>query len=117
MSKSRVYPLPQYTACATPIEVVIHTPQYPSKSYKNPHTIRNSFYDRVEKMAENKFAINITQYVGDTIYTMLDCDTTILPCTIKDLSNSNMNEVSTLPPKFTDELSLAELGMSGPSKN
>ena len=48
---------------------------------------------------------------------MLDCDTTILPCTIKGLSNSNMNEVITLPPKFTDELSLAELGMSGPSKN
>lgn len=114
MSKSRVYPLPQYTASATPIEVVIHTPPCTSTRYTSSRKIRNSFYKRVEAIAESKFAINIKEYVGDVLTTVFDEDSTILPNTISDLSNQELNKVSALPPKFTDELSLAELGLSGP---
>lgn len=114
MSISQDYPISQYTANATPIEVVVHTPNYSSNSYKSysdPHS-RGSFYTRVEAIAESKFTKSLTEYVGNVIQNVLDYDSTILPTTIKKLCSEETTQVKEPSSKFTDELSLAELGMS-----
>ena len=110
---SQVKPImePQYTATASHIEIVVHrNKDYPNIKFEDPHTIHNSFYKKVEYLAESKFMHSLNGFVDYIMCNIRSESPSILPLTTKDL-NEKEKDICYYSTK--DELSMAELGLLG----
>ena len=110
---SQVKPImePQYTATASHIEIVVHRyNEYPNIKFEDPHTINNSFYKKVERLAESKIMHSLNGFVDDIMCNIRSDSPSILPLTTKDL---NKKEKDICYYSTKDELSMAELGLLG----